>query len=398
MQFSHPEQAMSDRARHPTSSIQATSSLQQARRRWVKYGFGRFLRHAEARLCQPGALPVHGIHRILVCRVNHRLGNNILISPLLDELVRLYPGAEVDLVSAGESARVLFADRFHVHDVLCFPRRMVRHPWRTLRLLCTICGTHYDLAIDPCTNSHSGRLLLGLCHARHKLGFPMDVGNSDYHAHRPRHMAKCGVFLLRTAYAGTHANDWPSLHVELTAAERRQGHATLIRLFPHNDANDTMPPIIGIFAHASGDKRLPEAWWAEFVAILQKQRPQWLLVNVLAHHGRSQLPDSVSPVYSCDLRKLASVLAGMQGFISGDCGVMHLAAAVGTPTLGLFTRSNRDRYTPYGNGNDGIDLVDDNDAVHVVHTAIEWLGRIIDRGNTNPSRQDAAGFSIPATS
>ncbi|HET8554423.1 MAG TPA: glycosyltransferase family 9 protein [Rhodanobacteraceae bacterium] len=383
---------MSDRARHSVSSTQATSPLQQARRRWIKSGFGYFLRRTEARLCKPGALPVHGIHRILVCRVNHRLGNNILISPLLDELARLYPGAEVDIVSAGESARELFANRFHVHRVLCFPRRMARHPLHTLQLLRDIRSAHYDLAIDPCVNSHSGRLLLGLCQARHKLGFPIDTDNR-YHAHRPRHMAKCGVFLLRTACAGTHEGDWPSLRVDLAPTEHQQGRTTLINLFPRNDANDPTPPIIGIFAHASGNKRLPEAWWVEFVGRLQKQRPQWRLVNVLAHHGHSQLPHTVPPVYSCDLRKLASVLAGMQGFISGDCGVMHLAAAVGTPTLGLFTRSNRDRYTPYGNDNRGVDLVDGNDPAHAARMAIEWLDHVTRCGGSDSVRRDAAGFA-----
>ncbi|HET7300037.1 MAG TPA: glycosyltransferase family 9 protein, partial [Oleiagrimonas sp.] len=328
------------------------------------------------------------------CRVNHRLGNNILVSPLLDELARLYPGAEVDIVSAGESARELFANRFHVHRVLCFSRRMVRHPWHTLRLLRDIRGTRYDLAIDPCVNSHSGRLLLGLCRARHKLGFPIDIDNSSYHTHRPRHMAKCGVFLLRTAYAGMHEGDWPPLRVELAPAERQQGRAALLNIFPSNEANDPTPPIIGIFAHASGNKRLSEAWWVEFVDRLQIQRPEWRLVNLLAHHGRSQLPDTVPPVYSCDLRKLASVLSGMQGFISGDCGVMHLAAAVGTPTLGLFTHSNRDRYTPYDGDNRGVDLVVGNDPAHAARMAIEWLDQVTHRNSASTGTHDR--HPIPA--
>ena len=72
------------------------------------------------------------------------------------------------------------------------------------------------------------------------------------------------------------------------------------------------------------------------------------------------------------------MIACMDGFISADCGVMHLAAAVGTPTLGLFTQSNRSKYTPYGPGNEGIDVDPADDVTDTAPCVAGWVDRAID--------------------
>jgi ADP-heptose:LPS heptosyltransferase len=41
-------------------------------------------------------------------------------------------------------------------------------------------------------------------------------------------------------------------------------------------------------------------------------------------------------------------------FISGDCGVMHLASTTNTTTIGLFKFKNISKYKPYGNDNFAI--------------------------------------------
>jgi lipopolysaccharide heptosyltransferase I len=49
-----------------------------------------------------------------------------------------------------------------------------------------------------------------------------------------------------------------------------------------------------------------------------------------------------------DLRELASLLRRCALMISGDTGPLHLAAAVGTPCLGLFGPTRAERNGPYG--------------------------------------------------
>ena len=48
------------------------------------------------------------------------------------------------------------------------------------------------------------------------------------------------------------------------------------------------------------------------------------------------------------LRELASVLTACDLLVSGDSGPMHLAVAVGTPTVAIFGATNPARHGPYG--------------------------------------------------
>ena len=49
-----------------------------------------------------------------------------------------------------------------------------------------------------------------------------------------------------------------------------------------------------------------------------------------------------------DLLTAAAILRRSALFIGNDTGLMHLAAASGTPTLGLFGPSPVERYAPWG--------------------------------------------------
>lgn len=48
-----------------------------------------------------------------------------------------------------------------------------------------------------------------------------------------------------------------------------------------------------------------------------------------------------------NLRQLAAVLSQFSVFVSNDCGPMHLAPAVGTPTVGIFGPGEPDIWFPY---------------------------------------------------
>ena len=148
------------------------------RRRFIARCFGRLFGTVNHGLCEPGKLPTRGIHRVLICRPNHRLGNAILISPLLAEVEALYPGAEIDLVTGGNAAQNVFANRFQICHIFSLPQKIARHLFFTIGLLRQLRRNSYDLAIDACDGSQSGRLLLAMVKARYKLGLP-DVPGSD---------------------------------------------------------------------------------------------------------------------------------------------------------------------------------------------------------------------------
>lgn len=364
-----------------SASIQATTTGGKVRRwdalrhRVVNFCFGGLFRAVAETLCEPGQLPVRGIHRVLICRPNHRLGNAVLISALLAEVEALYPGAEIDLVSGGDAAQSLFGDRFLVRRVFSLPRKVARHLWSTIVLLRQLRSDSYDLAIDACNGSQSGRLLLAIVKARFKLGFPdasTRTGSAWQGWSCSEHMGQRSVFLLRAAYAGEVEGPCTPLNLRLSDTEVQQAKQALQAILHASHQPATRRPVIGMFANATGAKRYGEDWWTRFVSALLVCQPDLLIVDLVAEHGRTQLGGNFASYYTRNLRRLASVIVNMDGFISADCGVMHLAAASGTPTLGLFSVTSSKKYGPYGPANAAIDTCDMT-AADVAGIVSDWL-------------------------
>jgi ADP-heptose:LPS heptosyltransferase len=67
--------------------------------------------------------------------------------------------------------------------------------------------------------------------------------------------------------------------------------------------------------------------------------------------------------YSKDIRKMGAIINNTSVFIAADNGIMHLASASLTPTVGFFKVTNQNIYEPYGNGslalNTNDSLIDD---------------------------------------
>jgi ADP-heptose:LPS heptosyltransferase len=64
-----------------------------------------------------------------------------------------------------------------------------------------------------------------------------------------------------------------------------------------------------------------------------------------------------------DLLTAAAVLRRCALFIGNDTGLMHMAAAAGTPTLGLFGPSPIDQYAPWGQHARSVRSTDSPDAM-----------------------------------
>jgi heptosyltransferase-3 len=323
--------------------------LQDLRRRvarWlVRATFGRARTLPAADL-----LPADGIHRILICHVSHTLGNTLLLTPLLRELQKIYPGAEVDVVTRSEVAEQIFGNFSCVRHIYRLPRHGVASPWRLARIVRTLRAQKYDLAIDPCVRSQSDRIGVLAARATRKLGY-VAPGKNGALSHRipvpanVRHVGQLPVYLLRAATGHSVQALYPPLDVRLTPAERAFGAGLLAALTPTRAGP---APSIGLFASATGTKHLGTEWWQRFALRLTERARGIDIVEIVPVSGTAVLGYGVPTFYSSDLRRLASMISGLSLFVSADCGVMHLACASGTPTVGLFSVTDVKQWGPYG--------------------------------------------------
>lgn len=324
-------------------------SLQDLRRRVARW-FVRSLFGRGAAVASASVLPASGIHRILICRISHTLGNTLLLTPLLRELQEIYPGAEVDLITRSPVAEEIFGSFRCVRHIHRLPRHGVAAPWRIARIVRTLRAQHYDLAIDPCTQSQSDRIGVLATKATRKLGY-VAAGKSGALSHgvavptHVRHAAQLPVYLLRCATGQSIHALYPALDLCLTPDERASGRELLAGLVPAQDAK--LPRTIGVFANATGAKNLGAAWWRRFASQLSVRAPAFRIVEIVPVSGSAAL-EGYPTFYSSDLRRLACVLSGLSLFVSADCGVMHLACASGAPTVGLFSVTDAKEWGPYG--------------------------------------------------
>jgi heptosyltransferase III len=144
--------------------------------------------------------------------------------------------------------------------------------------------------------------------------------------------------------------DPPPLPVAWTAPEDRARAATLL---------PAGRPIVALGPTANW---APKAWPADRFAALFRALQSGALAGavpaVFAGPGEQErsmaaplldaLPEAIDLSGRLSLPEAAACLARAALYVGNDSGLMHLAAAAGTPTLGLFGPTPADEYAPAG--------------------------------------------------
>ena len=102
---------------------------------------------------------------------------------------------------------------------------------------------------------------------------------------------------------------------------------------------DLARPIIALQPQASlTARRWPNARWIEFVDLMRAAAPRVQFICFGTHHDMLQLACELKavPVIRQRERLVASLIARCALLVGVDSGLYHFAAAIGTPTVGLF--------------------------------------------------------------
>lgn len=294
------------------------------------------------------------IKRILICRPNHRLGNQLLITPLVQEISETFPNCKIDLFVKGNLSLVLFENYGNIDRIIRLPKKHFKqfpqYIWGWLKLK----KHRYDLVFNVDKRSSSGKLSTKFARGKHKFfGETLEDLSSKYDDFG--HLAKYPVYNLRSLLPQTETYKpvYP-LNLNLASSEIINGQKTLEKIVKSKQKT------IALFTYATGGKRHSEAWWGEFYEKLKNEFPNYNFVEILPKENVSQIGFSAPTFYSMDIREITSVMAAMALFIGTDSGMMHLSAASQAPTIGLFSVTKKDKYEPYGNQSLGINTRETN--------------------------------------
>ncbi|MGA8260893.1 MAG: glycosyltransferase family 9 protein [Arenicellales bacterium] len=282
---------------------------------------------------------------ILICRINKRLGNTLFITPLIRSLATRFPGASIDVLVLDPAHRRLLAGLPGVRDILHVPRGALG--W--LSFIRSFRRRRYDLAIDPSLNAVSNRIAISLCAARYKLGFAgpeqwVRLTHAAAIVPEEHHQARQALHLLRAGIPGADADIGDHLEVRPDDSAREAASAALARARGGPKAGLE----IGFFTSATGEKKLPPAWWRQWTdTVLAADDAPRLLQVVPPGSPDPPLP-GIATVSFRELDRLAALIGLLDLFVAADSGPMHLAAAAGTPTIGLFRATDPAHYAPLG--------------------------------------------------
>jgi len=292
------------------------------------------------------------VKQVLISRPNHRLGNLLLITPLIQEIEHLFPNAKIDLLVQGGVAPILFESYTSIDRIIQLPKKPFNNLSSYLKKAFSIRKKRYDFAINAVEGSSSGKIYTLLASAKYKV-FDGINNSQDSTKNKELHIAKYQVYSLRKYLSlmdlPMAKKVIPTLNLKLSTNEIKKGKQLLETLVP-NDKK-----VLCIYTFATGNKCYSKEWWEPFYERLLKEFNQdYTILEVLPIENVSQIDFNAPTYYSKSIREMAAVLANTEMYIGADCGIMHLASAAQIPAVGLFSRPNVLTYEPYGNKSIGI--------------------------------------------
>jgi len=257
-----------------------------------------------------------------------RIGDAVLSTGLLSHVVERFPGARL-VIAAGPVAAPLFGAVPGLDEVVVLTKRRWGLHW--LPLYARAAARRWHLVVDL-----RGSALAWMVRA----GERRVMAKGDPREHRVRQLGR--LFGLD-----------PPPGPRLWTAPR------------HEDAADALlppgPPVLAIGPAANWRGK---EWRAErFAELAQRLTAAGapmagarIAVLAASHEAAQAAPllgmtapgGVIDLVGRTDLLTAAAVLRRCSLFIGNDTGLMHIAAAAGTPTLGLFGPSPVEQYAPWG--------------------------------------------------
>ena len=286
------------------------------------------------------------------------LGDVVHAFPFLAALRRHWPEARISWV-VNRGLRSLLDGHPDLDEVIPFDRTQVRlHPRgvaTVARFLADLRSRRFDLAIDlqglfrsgVMTAATGASVRVGLASAREGAGIfynhKVAIESAETHA-VDRLLAVAEALGAETATA------WSSASVASSADDRAWARRELDRL---------PSPWL---AFNVGARWLTKRWPPEqFAAVARRARDELgaglilvgapedrPLVDALLTSLGTTFPAPLDLCGRTTLPQLAALAAEVDLFLSNDTGPLHLAAAAGAPTLGIYTCTSPTRTGPYG--------------------------------------------------
>jgi ADP-heptose:LPS heptosyltransferase len=293
---------------------------------------------------------------VLVVKV-HGMGDAVLVRSAIEHLRRRDPSLEIGVLAGEATQEVLtVGSNFATH--LYSQKQLTL--WSTLRTLREIKARSYDAVLNFEQGSLAGSSFLHATKIRSRIGF---VANGSS-AKMP--------FLTHAVAFQTEASMWQSFLEIARLVDSHIPDSLLPMPLPISDeqlhagrawlqSRLTNQQVCKIAFHlgcgvGQAFKRWPLRNFAALAGKFSQHNPDLAIIltgqpherGLLAQFGSIYKGSTVDATGLNSISKTASVLKECDLLVSNDTGVMHLGAAMGTPTVGLFGATSPNQWAPSG--------------------------------------------------
>jgi len=284
------------------------------------------------------------IKKIVIIRPNYRIGNIILLTPLINELYKILPDAKIDIVVGLGVAGNILKPMPNVDKIVAIPRKLLKNPIKLYKFIKETQKKDYDLAINISAGSMSSQIVTSLINAKYKASFKNDknliqLTHSIEDKKLYTHSGSRPLELL-ALFTKDIPKDNVELDIKLTQDELKDAKDELDKLtkeFPNSKK-------IALFRNARFDKKISDSWWIEWHKELLKLDKNIVVIDVLSPDITQKLNDDVLEYFNKDLRKLGAFFSVCDLYISADTGPLHLATASKAKVIALFNKTDAKTY------------------------------------------------------
>ncbi len=281
------------------------------------------------------------------------IGDVILTLPVIQSLRRAYPVARISVVAKSPADELLLGHPA-IDTVLTLPSGADNGFWQKVKFARNLRKFNFDVGV-VFPNSFGSAFLLSLTGVKCRLGFATDGRDillthpvaTTAHLKKAQYRVEYYFKILSALKLDTPDREFANLIAQ-------EGDATVREIFldlglDENEEFLTLHP---------GTSKVERGWHTERFGILCQKlnKEDGKRIVLIGTEKESELlgriknscpPGVIKVVPPVNLRVLAGLLRKSRLFIGNDSGMMHLAAMVGVPVLGIFGPGSPATTGPY---------------------------------------------------
>ncbi len=291
--------------------------------------------------------------RLLVVRQDNRIGNLLFITPFLTLLRKRFPDAVIHFIG-GWHYPDLLKNQLEINKIICFNQiAFLKKPWKFLWFFSQLRKNRYTIAFNMKKEfSFNNSLVCFLSGAELLIGFSYTEIPCFHHINVPdfpkiKYEPERLASLISSVASIPHS--FPAMKLIIDEYYLDKTASILRNLFPNNDA-----PLIVVHPGGRGEKTWGIEKFIKLADILSHKKNIKTIILLGPDERKFQNlftnSENLRVIIPENVLILAGIIYHAKTVFCNDSGALHIAAALGIPSLSVFRYTPAYRYAPQRGG------------------------------------------------